>query len=467
MSYDFKKLAQEKKDALLADLQTLVAIDSSRNLAAKTDEYPLGPGPAKALETFLGFAKRDGFPEKNFDNLAGRVEFGPQDASEILGVVGHLDEVPAGEGWTTDPFKVTKEGDRLYGRGVADDKGPTLAAYYAMLILKEQGFKPSKGTQFIVGTDEENDWTGINHYLETEKSPDMVFSPDAEFPIINGEKGIATFELKFKGIPEEGSDKLLSFKAGLAPNMVPQTATAKVYAQDIATIANAFSDFIATNDLDGSVETQGNEATITLIGHGAHGSEPELGRNAATFLAVFLQKFDFAGRDREYIDMIADILHEDFDGKKLKVNFHDDLMGELSAAPDVYDYENGNATVLVNIRYPQGITPDDIIKKISDNFGDKVDVSVVGHAQGPHYVPGSDPLVKTLLDVYERQTGKKGHETIIGGGTYGRIFERGVAYGAQPEDQENVMHQPNEYMLESALIDSIAIYAEAIYELTK
>lgn len=467
MSYDYKKLAQEKTSALLADLATLVAIDSSRDLADKSAEYPLGPGPAKALETFLGFAKRDGFTEKNFDNLAGRVEFGPQDSGETLGIIGHMDEVPAGDGWETDPFKMTEKDGKLYGRGVADDKGPTMAAYYAMLILKEQGFNPNKGIHFIVGTDEENDWTGINHYLETEPSPDMVFSPDAEFPIINGEKGIATFELKFKGIPEAGSDKLLSFKAGLAPNMVPQVATAKVYAQDVATLENAYSDFLETNDLKGAIETNGNEATITLNGHGAHGSEPELGRNAATFLALFLSTFDFAGRDKNYLDMIANILHEDFDGKKLKVNFHDELMGDLSAAPDVYDYENGNASVMVNIRYPQGITTDEIVKKISDNFGDIVDVAVVGHAQGPHYVSGDDPLVKTLLAVYEDQTGKKGHETIIGGGTYGRIFKRGVAFGAQPETQENVMHQPNEYMYEKDLIDAVAIYMQAIYELTK
>lgn len=467
MKLDYKKLAAEKKDAILADLATLVAIDSSRDLDHATDEYPLGPGPAKAMEQFLAFAKRDGFKTVNIDNLAGRVEFGAGDANETLGIIGHMDEVPAGEGWNTDPFKLVIEGDKLIGRGTADDKGPTLAAYYAMLILKEQGFEPAKNVHFIVGTDEENDWTGINRYLETEPAPDMVFSPDAEYPIINGEKGIVSYELSFKGIEDLGADKLLSFKAGLAANMVPQTATAKVYAQDVATMKNAYEDFLSDNDLSGTFEVSGNEATITLIGMGAHGSEPQVGRNAATFLGLFLSKFDFAGRDKNYLDMIANILHEDFDGAQLGIKFHDDLMGELSAAPDVYNYNDDEATILVNVRYPQGITAEEIEKTLNDKYGDILTAKIKGHAQTPHYVSGDDELVKTLLAVYENQTGKKGHETIIGGGTYGRIFERGVAFGAQPEDQEMVMHQPNEYMLLSAVMDSIAIYAESIYELTK
>lgn len=465
MTLDYKKLAEEKRTELMRDLKDMVAIDSSRDLANKTAEFPLGPGPAKALAKFLEIAARDGFKTANIENVAGRVEFGEGD--ETLGIIGHMDEVPAGDGWVTDPFTVTAKDGKLYGRGVADDKGPSLAAYYALKILKEQGVKLTKKIHFIVGTDEENDWTGINRYLETEPRPDFVFSPDAEFPIINGEKGIVSFELTFKGVANTGKDKLVSFKSGLAANMVPQTAQATINSANLAAIKPAYEKFLAENQLTGTFELDGDNATVVLNGQGAHGSEPELGRNAATFLGLFLSQFDFAGRDLNYLKTISSFLHEDFTGSKLGINHHDDLMGELSSAPNVYDYDSDNATILINVRYPKGTTPDEMVTTINGNLGEFATAAVKGHNQGPHYVSGEDPLVKTLLAVYEHQTGKPGHETIIGGGTYGRIFDRGVAFGAQPEDQPNVMHQPNEYMLEEALIDSVAIYTEAIYELTK
>lgn len=142
-------------------------------------------------------------------------------------------------------------------------------------------------------------------------------------------------------------------------------------------------------------------------------------------------------------------------------------MGDLSSAPSIFEYEEDGVAILKdNIRYPQGTDPSTMVKQVTEKFSDILSASFDSFEK-PHYVPGDDPLVQTLLKVYERQTGKKGHEVVIGGGTYGRLFEHGVAYGAQPEDAPMVMHQANEYMKVDDLIDSIAIYAEAIYELTK
>ena len=182
---------------------------------------------------------------------------------------------------------------------------------------------------------------------------------------------------------------------------------------------------------------------------------------------MFLDQFDFKGRDKNYLHFLADVEHEDFQGKKLGVFHHDELMGDLSSAPSIFEYEeNGPAILKDNIRYPQGTDPDKMVKQVEEKFSDILTASYDSFEE-PHYVPGDDPLVKTLLKVYEHQTGKKGHEVVIGGGTYGRLFKHGVAFGAQPEDAPMVMHQANEYMMVKNLIDSIAIYAEAIYELTK
>ena len=464
MNLDYKKLAEAKKDDILRDLGELIAIDSSEDLNNTSEEYPVGPGPVKAMKKFLSFAERDGFHTKNVDNYAGRVDFGEGD--KRLGIIGHMDVVPAGDGWKTDPFKMLIEDGKIIGRGSADDKGPALAAYYGMLLLKEAGFKPKKKIDFIVGTNEETNWVGIDYYLKHEPTPDQVISPDAEFPIINGEQGIYTLTLTFKDDDQKGSVQLVDFTAGIAENVTPQKAYATIKADNLTDIEAAFKKFLADNDLEGEFEIDGDEAKLELTGQGAHASAPQVGRNAATFLGLFLDQFDFAGRDKNFIHFLADVEHEDFKGEKLGVFHHDELMGDLSSAPSMFEYNGEKAVLKDNIRYPQGTDPDKMVKQVNEKFGDILTASFASFEE-PHYVPGDDPLVKTLLDVYERQTGKKGHEVIIGGGTYARLFEHGVAYGAQPEDAPMVMRQANEYMKVDDLINSIAIYAEAFYELTK
>ncbi len=465
MELDYKKLAAEKKDAILNDLRELIAINSAEDLNNTSKEYPVGPGPVKAMKKFLSFAQRDGFDTENFDNYAGRINFG--EGQKRVGVIGHMDVVPAGDGWKTDPFKMTIKDGKIYGRGSADDKGPSLAAYYGMLILKENGFKPKKKIDFVLGTNEETNWVGIDYYLKHQPAPDVAFSPDAEFPIINGEQGIVTLKLDFKDDFNQGNVKLWTFNAGIAANVIPQTATAQLEGDNLEDIKPKYEAFLKEHNLEGKFEMLSGRAQLTLTGHGAHASAPETGRNAATYLALFLDSFDFGGQVKNFLHFIATVEHKDFHGEKLGIAHHDDLMGDLTSSPAIFKVEGQNAYILNNVRYPQGTDPEKMIDQINAKFGNILVARIEGSAEEPHYVPGDDPIVKTLLSVYEKQTGKKGHEVIIGGGTDGRLFKHGVAFGAQAEGAPLVMHQPNEYMTVDDLINSIAIYAEAIYELSK
>ena len=451
---------------LLADLSTLLKIDSSRDVAHKTDEFPLGPGPAKALQAMLAIAERDGFETLNVDNVAGRIAYG--EGEEIFGLFGHMDVVPAGPGWETDPFTPTEKAGRLYARGSSDDKGPSIAAYYALKMVRDLGLPVNKKIHFIIGTDEESAWVGINRYLETQPKPDFGFSPDAEFPIINGEKGIATFAITFKPQPVAASAlTLTSFTAGLRVNMVPQSATATL----TGTLPDTWPALLTSKNAEPGItiesEATADGITITATGKGAHAQEPKDGINAATHLASLLATLDLDPTGRAYVQAIAEHMHEDSRGHHLGIAHTDDLMGELTASPDLFTYQpNGEQSVMLNVRYPQGTDPDQIISAITATLGAaNVAVTVSGHAQAPHYVPSSDPLVKTLLDVYETHTGQPGHEQVIGGGTYGRILDRGVAFGALMPDAENVMHQANEYMTIDSLIQAVAIYADAISRL--
>lgn len=468
MTIDFRAEVDKRKDALMDDLINLLRINSERDDSQADAEHPFGPGPVKALEFFLEMAERDGYETKNVDNYAGHFTFGQ--GEEELGIFGHLDVVPAGSGWDTDPYEPVIKDNRLYARGSSDDKGPTMACYYALKIIKELGLPTSKKVRFVVGTDEESGWGDMDYYFEHVglPKPDFGFSPDAEFPIINGEKGNITEYLHFSG-ENKGAVRLHSFSGGLRENMVPESATARFTSHlDQTTLGANLADFASKHNLKAELSVEDEQYTATVYGKSAHGSTPQEGVNGATYLALYLSQFDFEGPARAFLDVTANIIHEDFSGEKLGVAYEDDCMGPLSMNAGVFQFDetNDDNTIALNFRYPQGTDAKTIQTKLEKLNGvEKVTLS--DHEHTPHYVPMDDELVSTLLAVYEKQTGLKGHEQVIGGGTFGRLLERGVAYGAMFPGDENTMHQANEYMPLENIFRSAAIYAEAIYELIK
>lgn len=468
---DFAAEVDKRKDALMEDLYSLLRINSAEDKAHADAENPFGPGPRKALDAFLKIAERDGYSTKNYDNYVGHFEYenGAADDAEVLGIIGHLDVVPAGSGWDSDPFEPEIRDGNLYARGASDDKGPTMACYYGLKILKELDVKLSKKIRFIVGTNEETGWADMDYYFEHCElpKPDFGFSPDAEFPIINGEKGNITEYLHFAG-KNAGEVVLHSFKAGLAENMVPESATAVVSgAKDLQAALEKFVAEHADKNLRFDLEEAEGKATITLYGKSAHGAMPEKGVNGATYLTLFLNQFNFADGAAAFIKVGAEKLLEDHEGEKLGTAYVDELMGNTSMNAGVWSFdENSEGKIALNFRFPQGNSPERM-QEILAKLDGVVEVELSKHLHVPHYVPMSDPLVSTLIDVYEKHTGLKGYETIIGGGTFGRLLERGVAYGAMFEGEPDSMHQANEMKPVENIFKAAVIYAEAIYELTK
>lgn len=466
MTIDFKAEVEERRQDMLDDLFSLLEINSERDDSLADKEHPFGPGPVKALEKFLELAARDGYPTQNVDNYAGHFEYGEGD--EVLGIFAHMDVVPAGSGWDTDPYKPVIKDDRIYARGSSDDKGPTVACYYGLKIIKELGLPTSKKVRFIVGTDEESGWADMDYYFAHVglPKPDFGFSPDAEFPIINGEKGNITEYLHFAG-ENSGAAHLHSFTGGLRENMVPESATA-VLSGDLPGLVDKLDVFAKEHGLTFTYEElAGGQITVTLVGKSAHGAMPSAGINGATYLARFLNQFDFAGPAKDYLHVAGNILWNDHKGQALDLAIVDEKMGALSMNAGVFRFDDQQAdnTIALNFRYPKGTDPQAIQTVLEKQPADRVTLSEHGHT--PHYVPLEDPLVQTLLAVYEKQTGLKGHEQVIGGGTFGRLLERGVAYGAMYPDSIDTMHQANEFIALRDFFGAAAIYAEAIYELIK
>lgn len=469
MSIDFKNEVNKRKDALMSDLIQLLSINSERDDQKSDETHPFGPGPVKALEYFLSLAERDGYHTRNIDNYAGDFEYGEGD--EVLGIFAHLDVVPAGSGWDTDPYQPVIKYGKLYARGSSDDKGPTMACYYALNIIKELGLPVSKKVRFILGTDEESGWGDMDYYFSHNglKDPDFGFSPDAEFPIINGEKGNISAYLHFSG-QNNGSVILNRFSAGLRENMVPESATAEISGElNYAQLSEDFQAFLAEHsEISGTIANHETHVTVTIVGKSAHGSTPEEGLNGATYLAKFLSRYNFSASAKDFLMFSSEILHQDFDGEKLGVAYVDDKMGALSMNAGIFNFDKNSSDnkIALNFRYPKGIDKE-TIKSNLEKHSEVEKVSLSQHEHVPHYVPMEDPLVQTLLSVYEKQTGLKGYEQVIGGGTFGRLLKRGVAYGAMFPGYTNTMHQANEFIEVEDVYRAAAIYAEAIYELIK
>ncbi len=447
---DFYQIVLDKKDELLKKTEELLRIPSVLETFDAASETPFGKHINDALHYMLDMAKHDGFITKNINNFAAHVEYGK--GKEILGVLCHLDVVPPGDGWTNPPFDPIIKDGKLYARGSGDDKGPTMAAYFALKLLKETGFKPNKRVRVILGTDEETGWRGINEYFKTEEMPDLGFAPDANFPLIYGEKGILSFDIT--GTIKES--KLITFKAGDRYNVVPDYAECTLSID----LKNEFEKYISFHGLQG--EIKGDKYIVH--GKRAHAMQPNLGINAAFILAQFLNEYI----ENPFIQFINEYLTFDHLGEKLRIDHYDEEMKEFTMNPAVYLYKNNEFKIGVNCRYPIGWDKDNAFLNLTAAVkGYKFKYQIVSDSP-VHYVSKEDELVQTLHNAYIKYTDDTESQLItIGGGTYARSLRKAVAFGPNMPGRKDVAHQVDEYIYVDDLLKATAIYMEAIYQLSK
>ncbi len=468
---DWKKEVDQRKDALIQDTQKLLRIKSILDEENATEEAPLGEGVKEALDFMLDLGEKDGFTAKNVGNLAGHLEFG--EGEEIVGVLCHVDVVPEGDGWTSDPFDAEIRDGKIFARGAIDDKGPTMAAYYAMKIVKEMELPLSKRVRMIIGTDEESDWRCVEHYFKHEEMPSMGFAPDADFPIIYAEKGISDFDLVQTGTCKETEKEVLaeviSFQSGRRYNMVPDFARASLVVHFEQTeVVQRYIDFLKKTELEGKYYIDNGELILELKGVSAHGMEPDNGKNAGILMASFLASLQIDNQACQYFEFVTRYLCDDSRGRKLGIAYADEITGDLTVNVGKLSYtkENGGR-LCFNVRYP--VTNDMEETKVKlQSLIDKEHFRLENFTDSkPHHVEEDDFLIQTLKRVYEQQTGEKAELLSIGGGTYARSLKSGVAFGPLFPGREDIAHQKDEYMIIEDLLKATAIYAQAIYELAK
>ncbi len=436
----------KNKEQIIEDLRGLLKIDSTLVENPESTTSPFGEGIRESLDYVLSLGEKMGFKVRNIKNVAGHIEFG--EGEEIVGILCHVDVVPAVGNWKYPPFSGTVEDNRIYARGAIDDKGPTIAALYALKVLKDLGFKPNKRIRLIIGTDEETNWRGIKEYFKNCEMPEVGFSPDADYPVIYGEKGIMSIDIIGK------STSGIKFQAGDRYNVVPDEARALI-SKDLE---KDFSEYLEATGLKGKY---GDE--LVVYGKAAHAMEPNLGLNALVKLCQFLYRFI----DDPFIRFVNDNL-SDSRFKCINLDFSDPEMKDLTVNVAFLKIGTGEDRLGINLRYPINWDKEIFLKefgKIADSYGLEAKVR---SDQTPHYIDKNDPLVKTLHQAYIEFTGDdKTPLLTIGGGTYARALKKGVAFGILFPGREELAHQVDEYLEIDDLILSTAIIAKAVYELGK
>ncbi|NBH33120.1 M20 family peptidase [Clostridiaceae bacterium] len=456
---------KEHTQEMIEDICELCRINSEKMPAE--EDMPYGPGAAECLDAALDMAEGYGFEVQDYDGYVGCVDF-DSSLPKQLDILAHLDVVPAGEGWqVTEAFEPVVKDGNLYGRGTADDKGPAVAALYAMRAVKELGIPLKKNVRLIMGTDEECGSSDIKHYYAIEKEAPMTFSPDGQYPVVNVEKGrlgghfTASFEASSQ-LP-----RLVKIEAGTKLNVVPGKAAATVEGLALSVLEETAEAVKKETGIEFQFVSKEPFCEITAIGTGAHASKPQEGNNALTGILTLICRLPFAPCPQiECVKkMTALIPHGDVNGKVLGVNLEDSVSGELTLAFSMLTVDGSGLDGQFDSRVPVCGNEDNVLKVIKDKMAKEGFCLLNDSMSAPHQVDGDSKLVKTLLKIYERYTGKEGKCLSIGGGTYVHDLKNGVAFGASMPETDNRMHGADEFAVVEELVTSAAMFAQAIVEL--
>ena len=466
----YKKQIEEyfenNRDEILNDICNIVRIKSDKGEAK--ENMPYGEGPAKALEAALKLAKGMGFKTKNYDNYVGTIDF--NDNEKALDILAHLDVVPASDEWTvTKPFEPVIKDGKIYGRGTADDKGPAIVALHALKAVKDLNIPLSKNVRLILGTDEECGSSDIEHYYKVEKEAPMTFSPDADFPLINIEKGRLSAEFTSKYAEDKTLPRIISINGGVKSNVVPDKAVAVVEGFTLDKVKELCKKEEEKTNVKFTISEDNSLITINAKGKGAHASTPENGHNAITAMIELLCSMPCA--KSEGFDRLCSVNklfpHNDHVGNACGIKMSDELSGNLSLAFTIFEYNTTGLKGTFDSRAPICATDENLTEVLRKNMKD-LNITLGDEKLDPaHHASSDSDFVRTLLKCYEEYSGQKGECLAIGGGTYVHHLKNGVAFGCTMPGTDNNMHGNDEFAVIDELMLSAKIFTQAIIDLCK
>lgn len=447
---DFAAHARDRANQFLTLLAQWVAIPSPFDSATVQPNAPFGRGIADALSWWQQLGDDAGLSTLNVDHHAVHIEYGS--GEEIVYVFGHADVVPAGEGWHFPPYQLSRLGDNLIGRGVVDDKGPMIAAWLALDILRELKLPLQRRIRLVAGGNEETGFRCIRRYFELQPQPTFAFTPDGKFPVIYGEKGSLLVTLTSPTV-QPG----LQVSCGGVVNNIPDVAHLRGLSLscDGWTLADGFTLLAEPGQVD----------HWQLYGRGGHSSKPEVCLNPIAATAQLLHQ-QFNSRWTQQLYEIT----ETTSGQS-GVRFALDTPGEcgqILLVPTVLRIENGMMSLTLNVRYPENLTAEDIAEQLTNwNSNWPASRIAIEPVKPPSLYPPDSALVRTLHEIYTRHTGDKSHPSrTTGAGSYASAMQNAVIFGCEfPDGSSGNTHSADEYGSLSRFISAIAIYAEALYRL--
>ena len=451
---DLKEKVLEYKDEVVKEIQNAVRVKSVKE--APLPGMPFGEGPAKALDHFMNLAEKLGFKAEKFDNYAMHIDMG--EGKETLGILAHVDVVPEGDNWTYPPYSGTIADGKIYGRGTLDDKGPAIISLFAMKAIADSGIKLNKKIRMILGADEESGSACLKYYFGELKMPypDIAFTPDSSFPVTYAEKGSVRVKIKKKF----STLKDVVIKGGNAFNSVPNEANGVISVDMLGEVKNKNKvEFVK----------EGNVYKVFSAGIPAHGAHPEKGYNAISALFEVLKDIEVKNEELKGLVAFFDkFIKMETDGKSFGVKCTDGETGDLTLNLGKINLENNELEIWIDMRVPVKVKNEQIIETIKKNTEDYGYEFLLHSNTQPLYVAKDSFLVSTLMNIYKELTGDNAAQPVaIGGGTYAKYAKNAVAFGALLPDQEDRMHQRDEYLEISKIDKLLQIYVEAIYRLAK
>lgn len=457
-----ESIIESERERLVSTLVDLIRVPSK--LAPAEDGMPFGKACADALALALKHASELGFATENRENYLGWAEFGS--GEELLAILAHLDVVPEGEGWSVPPYDGVMQDGYVYGRGTQDDKGPAVSALFAMHAIQKAGIPLNKRVRLILGCDEESGSSDIEYYLKHCEIPSMCFSPDADYPLVNCEKGILRLVLSGKFPKEQKLPKVLRAEGGERANIVAPKAYAVIQGLDCAVIDGVCKNVAARLGVEvtcAPCEEQGQAAVrVDVQGKAAHAATPEEGNSANTALFELLSLLPL-GDDSVKLSLaeLSRLLpHGDTRGKSAGIARKEEISGELTCNPGLFNLNGEGFEVVLDIRYPIDAKGQEILADLQRSTEHLTASLKVDNP--PHYVSPETSLVQNLLKAYSDVTGNEGYCIAIGGGTYARDFVDGVSFGCMFPGGEDRMHKADERVKIDDLLLNARIMARAI-----
>lgn len=447
---DVDRFVEENRENIIRDIGRLVAIDSV--MGEEKPGMPFGEGPAQALALGLEIAGELGLETHNCEDRMGYAQVGQ--GTNYLATITHLDVVPS-VGWAEDPFTLRRREGYIIGRGVLDDKGPSVLCLYALKYLKDKGVPLRYPVRALLGINEENHMGDLDYYLANYKAPLFCFSPDANFPLCNGEKGIFHGKV-LSWLPMK---RVKDIRGGVAANVIPDLAEAWVEAESLSSTEQV------------TAQREGDCWHLTARGIGGHASMPEGTVNAIGVLVDYiLEQGILSGAEEDFFYGLQR-LHSDPYGVNLGLDTEDMIFTPLTIVGGVIGMEDGHLFQTVDCRYPTTSSGQDIVAQLTGNWGELAEIHVLSDSK-PFYMELDNPAVQVCVDTYNAVTGEQAQPYTIGGGTYARHFPNAVSFGPEhPErpapDFAGPIHGVDEAANIEWLMEALKIYILALMELEK